>query len=148
MPKEKKLQSLRDQTLANLARREHSRFELANKLEHAGHPREDIDSILDEFEAKNWLSDQRFAESYVNDHRAKSGAVKLGYELKLRGVSESIIHDVLMSQNGDELERARAIWQKKFGRLPATPQEKAKQSRFMQSRGFATDVIRQLFYIN
>ena len=145
MPKEQKPQSLREQALSYLARREHSRLELTCKLEHAGHPPEEIGPLLSELEDRNWLSDRRFAESFVADHRAKSGAAKLAYELKQRGVADSIIQDVLNHQNDSELERAREVWRKKFGAPPANVQEKAKQIRFLQGRGFSLDIIRPLF---
>jgi len=74
-----------------LARREHSRAELARKLESTGFVQQDIAPLLDEFETKNWLSDRRFAESYVADHRARAGSVKLAYDLRQRGVSDVII---------------------------------------------------------
>ena len=57
--------SLRERALRLLARREHSRAELARKLEQAGFVHYDIAPLLDTFEAQNWLSDRRFAESYV-----------------------------------------------------------------------------------
>ncbi|OZA42250.1 MAG: recombination regulator RecX, partial [Hydrogenophilales bacterium 17-61-76] len=62
---------LRERALGLLARREHSRVELTRKLEQAGFDAADIRTLLDGFEAKKWLSDQRFAESYVADHRAR-----------------------------------------------------------------------------
>ena len=71
-----------------LARREHSRHELTHKLEYAGADREELALLLDEFEANNWLSDRRFAESYVADHRAREGAVKLAYALRQRGIAD------------------------------------------------------------
>jgi regulatory protein len=82
---------LRERALRLLARREHSRVELVRKLERAGFARDDIAPLLDAFEAKNWLSDRRFAESYVADHRARAGSVKLAYDLRQRGVGDSII---------------------------------------------------------
>ena len=102
----------------------------------------EIETLLDEFEKKNWLSDRRFAESYVADHRAKAGSVKLGYELQLRGVADSIISEVLSQNRDSELERARAVWQKRFGAPPADAADKARQMRFLQSRGFTTEVVR------
>ncbi len=133
----------RSRALALLARREHTRVELARKLEAAGFERDALQSLLDEFEAKNWLSDRRFAESWVADHRAKSGSVKLAYELRQHGVPDSVIESVLDGEQDGELERARAVWQKKFGRPPADAAEKAKQMRFLQSRGFASAIVRR-----
>lgn len=144
MPREKKQPILREQALAYLARREHSRAELSRKLEQAGHPAEDIATLLDDFEARNWLSDRRYAESYVADHRTRSGPLKLSFELRQRGVAEDIIDAVLAETRDSELERAREIWRKKFGTPPANAQEKAKQMRFLQGRGFSLDTLRQL----
>jgi regulatory protein len=134
---------LRERALRLLARREHSRAELVRKLAQAGFEQQDIAALLDAFEEKNWLSDRRFAESWVADHRAKAGSVKLAYELRQRGVDEAIIVSVLGDSRDSELERAREVWQKKFGSAPADAAEKARQMRFLQSRGFTSTVIRK-----
>jgi len=135
--------TLRERALGLLARREHSRAELTRKLETAGFAREEIGVLLDTFEAKNWLSNQRFAESYVADHRARAGSIKLAYDLRQRGVPDSIIAGVLSDNRDSELERARAVWHKKFGAAPADMADKARQMRFLQSRGFTPEVIRR-----
>jgi len=135
---------LRERALRLLARREHSRAEITRKLGAAGFSIEDIAPLLDEFEQKNWLSDQRFAESYVADHRARAGSVKLAYDLRQRGVRDDVIEAVLGDNRDSELERAREVWNKKFGSAPADASEKARQMRFMQSRGFTSAVIRRV----
>ena len=135
---------LRERALRLLARREHSRAELARKLGQAGFAQHEIASLLDEFEEKNWLSDRRFAESYVADHRARAGSVKLAYDLRQRGVSETVIEGVLSENHDTELERAHQVWQKKFGSAPADSTEKARQIRFMQTRGFTLETIRKI----
>jgi len=134
---------LRERALALLARREHSRAEITRKLGQAGFAVEDIAPLLDEFEQKNWLSDRRFAESYVADHRARVGSVKLAYDLRQRGVRDDVIEAVLGDDRDSELERAREVWQKKFGAPPVDAAEKAKQIRFMLSRGFAQEIIQK-----
>lgn len=135
---------LRERALRLLARREHSRSELARKLETAGFDRAEIAVLLGEFETRNWLSDRRFAESWVADHRARAGSVKLAYDLRQRGVGDAIIEAVLNENRDSEFERARAVWEKKFGSAPADTPEKARQMRFLQSRGFAAEVIRRI----
>jgi regulatory protein len=134
---------LRERALRLLARREHSRAELARKLAQAGFDDRDIAHLLDAFEEKNWLSDRRFAESWIADHRARSGSVKLAFDLRQRGVSDSIIESVLGDNRDSEPERAREVWQKKFGAPPADAAAKARQMRFLQGRGFSSDAIRQ-----
>lgn len=135
---------LRERALRYLARREHSRWELARKLEQAGFVTEEIAPLLDEFEEKNWLSDRRFAESWVADHQAKAGSVKLAYELRQRGVNDAISEAVLRENRDNELERAYAVWKKKFKVAPADESEKARQIRFLASRGFAATTIRNV----
>ena len=137
---------LRERALRLLARREHSRAELARKLESTGFVQQDIAPLLDEFETKNWLSDRRFAESYDADHRARAGSVKLAYDLRQRGVSDAIIEVVLSENRDSELERAREVWKKKFGSSPTDRAGKARQMRFLQSRGFGADTIRRVIH--
>jgi len=136
--------SLRERALRLLARREHSRVELERKLAQTGFGHDDIAPLLDAFEAKNWLSDRRFAESYVADHRAKAGSIKLAYELRQRGVSDVVIEGVLTANRDSELERAREVWQKKFDSAPSDAAEKARHVRFMQNRGFTSEVIQRV----
>ena len=137
---------LRERAMRLLARREHSRAELARKLGQSGFNACDIQPLLDEFEQKRWLSDRRFAESYVADHRSRAGAVKLAFDLRQRGVADNIIEAVLSDNRDSELERAQAVWQKKFGSAPTDMAEKARQMRFLQSRGFGTEVIRRVVH--
>ena len=131
-----------------LARREHSRHELAHKLASDGADREELLALLDELEAKNWLSDRRFAESYVADHRRREGAVKLAHALRQRGIADALIADVLAELNArhdddSEVARARNVWRKKFATPPDSPSARAKQMRFLQGRGFSIETIRQ-----
>lgn len=133
--------SLRSRALALLARREHTRTELQRKLvAHAEDPQELI-GLLDDLTRRGWLSDARFAEALVHDKQAKFGVSRLAYELRERGVEESVIRDQLAELKDSELERARQVWQSKFGVLPEDAKAHAKQMRFLQSRGFSFDVI-------
>jgi len=133
--------SLRDRALGLLARREHSRTELQRKLApHTEDPQELID-LLDELARRGWLSDARFAEALVHDKQGKFGAMRLAYELRERGVPDAVIRDQLVELKDSELERARHVWQSKFGVPPEDAKARAKQMRFLQSRGFNLDVI-------
>ena len=104
----------------------------------------DLELILDELEEKDWLSDRRFTEQFVLSKKRKFGARKIAHELKLRGVNESIISRVLGDIKGDEFLLAKKIWEKKFNQIPLTIDEKAKQIRFMQSRGIEVVIIHQI----
>jgi regulatory protein len=54
-----------------------------------------------------------------------------------------MIEAVLGENRDSELERAREVWRKKFGSTPTDAAEKARQMRFLQSRGFTPEVIRR-----
>ena len=100
--------------------------------------------MLDELEAKDWLSDDSFSKQFVLSRKRKFGARKIAHELKLRGVDESIISSVLRDIKDDEFLLAKTIWEKKFNQIPITIDEKAKQIRFMQSRGIDVSIIHQI----
>jgi len=99
---------------------------------------------LDELEKKDWLSDDRFSEQFVLSKKRKFGARKIAHELKLRGVDELIINRVLNGIKDDEFLLAKKIWEKKFNQIPIAIDEKAKQVRFMQSRGIEITIIHQI----
>lgn len=143
MEKEKQLPPIRDRAIAHLARREHTSLELARKLQHSGYTEEEIENVLKELGERGWLSSQRFAENYVTLKRAKFGSQKLAYELRMKGVEESIVQQALAEVKESELERARDVWRKKFGAPASDQKEKARQIRFLQSRGFSTDIIQK-----
>jgi len=124
-----------------LARREHSRAELHTKLLPHVQEGEDLDAVLDELEKHDWLSDARAAEMMLNVKRPRFGTQRIAHELRQKGIAENLISDALPHLKETELDAAREVWQKKFGVLPQDQKEKAKQVRFLQSRGFSLDVI-------
>jgi regulatory protein len=135
---------LRQQAIRLLARREHTRAELARKLAAHG-TAEEIDAVIRELQASHLQSDSRFAESYVRSHAARLGASRLRQTLKTKGVTGDLI-EAQLAQGvlPDELERARAVWRRKFSGVPADAREWARQARFLQGRGFSSDIIRRL----
>jgi len=133
---------LRSRAIKLLARREHTRAELAGKLAAHG-TKEDIASVLADLESSGLLSDARAASAYVRGHAARFGASRLRQSLRTKGVAGELI-EAEVGELPAEIDRARAIWARKFGTAPADAREWAKQARFLQSRGFASDVIRRL----
>lgn len=133
--------SLRVRAMRYLARREHTRAELRAKLLPHVEEGEDVDAVLDELEKHNWLSDSRAAELIVNSRRGRFGAQRIAHEMRQKGLSDDLVGQALPQLRETELEAARDVWQKKFGELPQDQKEKARQVRFLQSRGFAMDVV-------
>jgi regulatory protein len=124
-----------------LARREHSRAELRDKLLSHVQEDEDIEALLDDLGARGWLSDERAAAQLVHARRGRFGVQRIAHELRQKGIADSLIDQALPQLKETELEAARAVWQKKFGTLPRDQHERARQVRFLQSRGFSMDAI-------
>ena len=134
--------SLRARALKALARREHSRQELQAKLQpHAEDPAE-IGPLLDDLEKRGWLSEARFVEHTTTIRRRRFGAARILHELREKGVSDAALSTAQSQLKDGEIEAARAVWKKKFGSLPATLEERAKQARFLASRGFSAEAVR------
>ncbi len=136
------MNELRSRAIRLLARREHTRAELLDKLAAHGTP-EEIDIVLADLERSGLQSDTRFAESYLRGHATRFGAARLRQTLRTKGVAGDLIEEQVAGLT-DEIGRAREIWTRKFTTVPADAREWARQARFLQSRGFASDVIRRL----
>ena len=133
--------SLKGRALRLLGGREHSRMELERKL--ASHEEEpgQLARVLDELQAKGFLSDERVAESVVNRRAAKLGTGRIRQELKAKGLDDELVAGAVHRLRATELERAREVWARKFGAPPANPAEKGRQARFLAARGFSAEVV-------
>jgi regulatory protein len=135
--------SLKAWALRALAQREYSRAELRRRLsrQSEAEPAE-IDALLDALERDGWLSEARFVESRVRLRSARLGTARIAGELARHGVAlppESAAHLA-----ATESERARAVWQRRFGVAAVDAAERARQARFLIARGFAADVVRRI----
>ena len=125
-----------------LARREHSRDELARKLApHAESP-ELLEALLRELESRKQLSNQRFAEVRANWLARKYGAARNRHDLKSKGVSEEVSDRAVAEL--DDTAKAKEILARKYRTPATTREERAKRARFLQSRGYSYDTIRAL----
>ncbi len=136
--------SLKGRALRYLAQREHSRVELQGKLAPHVEEGEDLAAILDELEAKGFISAERFVDSVIHTKAARYGASRVLQELRHKGVDAELIADARERLRSTELQRAREVWQRRFGSPPESPQERARQMRFLASRGFGGDVVRKV----
>jgi regulatory protein len=124
-----------------LARREHSRCELVQKLSASVDHQDMLETVLDDLVSKGYLSDQRFVLSYVRSRKQKGfGPLKISLELREKGVLEVLIRDYLYCAEIDWYAEALFVKQKKFGcGVVSDLKEKAKQMRFLIQRGFAVE---------
>ena len=135
--------SLKGRALRLLSQREHSRSELAAKLApHAVSP-EELAALLDLLVEQDWLSDQRAAQSLVHRRGPRLGAARLVRELRNRGVADELVREATAPLLTTEVQRAREVWQRKFGQVPLDMKERSRQVRFLMARGFTMHAIQK-----
>ncbi|WP_298826843.1 RecX family transcriptional regulator [uncultured Piscinibacter sp.] len=157
--------SLKARALQWLAQREHSRAEMQRKLlPHAralaaqaragGEGRAAIEApdphevmtrvteVLDWLEANRYLSQQRFAESRIHARAARHGNLRIQQELAQHGIAL----DATSAQalQASEFGRAREVWGRKYDAPAADAAGRARQARFLSSRGFSAETVRRV----
>jgi regulatory protein len=134
---------LRARALRLLARREHTRAELARKLAPDAATPAVLDALLTGLEGRKQLSDERYAEARAHQLSRKFGALRVRRELVAKGVDPVTAARFAADGEKADLERARSVLERKYRVRPTGPKEYARRARFLQSRGFSYDVIRR-----
>jgi regulatory protein len=130
-----------------LSRREHSEFELRQKLHTREFEAKDIEIAIERLLEKDYLSDTRFAQSTCR-HRVNRGYGwrYIANELKQKGVCSTIVQQLQKNCDIDWYLQADLAFNKRFGESRGddsqiTQKEQAKKIRFLQYRGFSSDEI-------
>ncbi|WP_353427239.1 recombination regulator RecX [Polynucleobacter sp. MWH-UH19D] len=156
--KQKQSPSLKARALRLLSLREYSRKTLGAKLAESEarwarltevEPSSEasalsIEAVLDDFEARGWLSDERFAEALVRRRSERYGARKIQEDLQRAGVDSKQSAKLLADLKETEFERAYGLWSKKYGVKAQDQKERARQYRFLASKGFGLDVVAKI----
>jgi regulatory protein len=160
--------SLKARALRLLSQREHSRTELAKKLgdylslqakadRASGAQDRDqeqnqadtpalshevqINTVLDDFEKRGWLSDARFAEALVRRRSERYGVRKIKDELQRAGVASDDSAALLDGLKNTEFERAKELFERKFDGVSEDQKMRARQYRFLVSKGFTPEIV-------
>lgn len=133
----------RKKAMDYLARREHGRVELQTKLTKFGFDANTAEDAISRLVADGLQSEQRFIEAFVRSRiNQGKGPAKIRADLRGRGLDDGLIEDGLADAGQNWHTLAREVRFKKFGmERPADFKEKARQMRFLQSRGFEPDHI-------
>lgn len=140
-----------------LARREHSRQELTEKLlkrfEDSDLIAETVQNLADEA----LQSDDRFTEAFVSMRKRRGqGPMRIAGDLRQKGVAPELIERYVDRTSEDEwLVIAQDICRRKYSGAGGTVmdkqesdkkklREKARRVRFLQYRGFSADIIRKV----
>lgn len=138
--------SITEVAIGLLARREHSVFELKRKLLQKGFDESVIEPLLEDLQSKKLLSNERFAETYINMRKQRGyGPLRIAQELKERGVDNSLSTIYLDALEDEWQSIMLQQYRKKFGNKPVGDfREKARRMRFLQSRGYSSDLINRI----
>ena len=158
--KPKQSPSLKARALRLLSLREYSRKGLAAKLsesearwaklggEQADQSPESkalqIEMVLDDFEARGWLSNERFAEALVRRRSERYGSRKIQDELERAGIDSKQSAALIGALRETEFQRAYDLWLRKYGQKAEDQKERARQYRFLASKGFSSDIVARI----
>lgn len=137
-------QSLKNRIFTLLARREYSRAELMQRLKPKAQSISELEAVLDTMAQDGYQSDQRFTESFVRQRINQCwGPKRIVYELQQKGISRSMIEDVLEKMSPDWDELAAELAHKRFDKHQSIDtKEQAKQMRYMLNQGFSYDQVK------
>ena len=140
--------SVKGRALRYLAQREHSRLELEQKLARrvldipGASAAAQIAQALDELCAHGLINPQRVAESVLSSRAPRFGVHRLRQTLQAKGLDAALVAATLDIARPTELQRARALWLRRYGTAATDNTERARQMRFLAGRGFSGEVIR------
>jgi len=128
-----------------LSLRNHSRFELAGKLQKKGYSPQTAEAALECLNERKLLDDAAFARELIESRRRRkpAGRAILQYDLLQRGIPESVATELL--KDYDSLEAARRAGRKKLASLKGRDANERKKriEVFLRNRGFEWPVIKE-----
>jgi regulatory protein len=119
---------------------------LLEKLQQRGCGAAVAAQVLAALDAEGLISDERFVEALLHVRRSRGyGPLYIRRELEEKGIARSVIERWLDPRSRDWLDDLRRVKKKKFGgKQPASLAERARQTRFLQYRGFTHEQIREI----
>ncbi len=124
-----------------LALRDHSERELREKLLRKGYSREEVEETVEKLRNMGYLNDRDFALKFAVEKRKKLfGRIKIEYELRRKGIEQAMVEEALKAaeQALSEEEAAKKLLSRRRGYPPE------KNARYLLSRGFTWDTIKEL----
>ncbi|RDS80285.1 regulatory protein RecX [Dyella psychrodurans] len=145
-PDAKPKPSAYSKALGMLARREHSRRELRQKLDRGGYARDEATDALDRLGEQHYQDDDRFAEALIRNRSAQGyGPMRLRAELKSHGLADAHTRRLLDAADIDWAALAAGQLRRRYGSAGAAdPAERARRAQFLLRRGFPAATVRDV----
>ncbi|MET0084554.1 MAG: regulatory protein RecX [Sedimenticola sp.] len=141
-------QELEQAAVRLLASREHTRAELKRKLGSRADDPALLEQVLNGLETQRLQSDSRFVEQYIDSRKRKGyGPLRIRQELQQKGVGGELIEQWLDERDSEWMDLLGEAARRKYGSSPAFDyKEKARRARFLEYRGFPTELIREFLW--
>jgi regulatory protein len=129
-----------------LARREYSAEELRQKLLQKSSDQDLVKQVIQKLIDDGLQSDERFTQAFTRMRLNQGkGSLKVRLELKQKGIAAQLINAYVKADNDQWQQALETLIQRRFsGHISSDPREKARQLRFLQSRGFTLEQIRRV----
>jgi regulatory protein len=135
-------QDVRATAIRMLARRDYARAELEKRLALRGAPGDAIAVALDDLARLGLLSDARYAHALVSQMSGRYAKRAIEHRMREHGVDAEAVDSVGEEIRAlDDADTARALVTRRFPEPPADDRERARQVRFLQSRGYPLSLI-------
>lgn len=108
---------------------------------------EDVELAIKQLKSEGLQSDSRYTEAFIHDRVNRGyGPRHILQELKQKGIADELSEEYIDERDPDWIDRLKDVRLRKFGEdVPEDYKEQARQSRFLQYRGFSSDQIHRLF---
>ncbi|OQX26586.1 MAG: hypothetical protein BWK80_09745 [Desulfobacteraceae bacterium IS3] len=133
-----------------LSMRNHTKYEIRQKLKRRGVTAENILRVLSECERLRYVDDEKTAQFYLKELGAKGyGKHRIRFAMKEKGLADALTEKLLSEEHSDadEMENARRLFQRRiarFNREKDAGKRREKIYRFLSYRGFSRSVISRL----
>ena len=97
-----------------------------------------IDYVIDKLKEYDYLNDENFAKAYILTYSKKYGKLKLKSQLKMKGIKDSVIENLLEDVQSDSID---LVAKKYMKNKELTYENLQKLMRFLYSRGYEFDDI-------
>ena len=97
-----------------------------------------IDYVMDKLKEYDYLNDENFAKAYILTYSKKYGKLKLKSQLKIKGIKDSVIENLLEDVQSDSID---LVAKKYMKNKELNYENLQKLMRFLYSRGYEFDDI-------
>jgi regulatory protein len=135
-------QNAKNKLVSSLIRKAKSEKESRIKLYQKGFPNYAVDFAIKFAKEYGYLNDEEYSKEYTDLNLKNKGALRIKYELKLKGVNEELINLSLIDKEMTQEENAEQLADKYMKGKETTQKNIEKLYRHLASRGYTYDIIK------